>query len=103
MAAMTTTTPSPAGRSEGAILARLLGNGTARLTPFMARYVLRLGFNDQDKARMHELAERNQEDLISPAERDELLAYVKAGDLLGILQSKARRSLRSNTARRKSS
>jgi hypothetical protein len=38
---------------------------------------------------MHELALRNQEDGLSSFEKDELLAFGKAGDLLAILKSKA--------------
>jgi hypothetical protein len=33
---------------------------------------------------MHELAARNQEDTLSVAEKEELLAYSKAGTLLNI-------------------
>jgi hypothetical protein len=46
-----------------------------------------------EKARMHELAVRNQSDDLSPAERAELFSYEKAGTLLSILKSKARRVL----------
>jgi hypothetical protein len=100
---MAATATNPAGRSEVAILARVLGNGTARLSPALARHVLTLGFGDRDKARMHELAERNQDDRLTPDEREELLAYVNAGDLLGILKSKARRSLNLKAGKRGSS
>jgi hypothetical protein len=40
------------------------------------------------------LAVRNQHDDLSPAEKEELFAFGKAGDLLSILKSKARRTLR---------
>jgi hypothetical protein len=59
----------------------------------VARYILDLGFSDRDKARMHDLAVRNQEDALSPVESYELIAFGKAGDLLAILKSKARRKL----------
>jgi hypothetical protein len=81
------------GRTEVAILARVLGDEEGRLPPEIARYVLNLGFGDRDKARMHDLAVRNQEDALSPAEKEELFAYAKAGSLLSILKSKARRTL----------
>jgi hypothetical protein len=80
--------------SEVAILARVLGNGRDELPREMARYVLTLGFSERDRARMHELAVRNQEDALVPAEQDELRAYAKAGTVLSILKSKARRALR---------
>jgi hypothetical protein len=80
-------------QSEVAILARILGKQNGKLPATMARYVLSLGFNDQDKARMHDLAVRNQQDALAPGEKEEMLAYSKAGSLLGILKSKARRTL----------
>ena len=81
------------GETEVAILARVLGNEGGRLPPEQARYILDLGFNDRDKARMQDLAVRNQTDALSPAEKGELLAFGKAGDLLAILKFKARRAL----------
>jgi hypothetical protein len=69
----------------------------------MARYVLTLGFSDHDKARMHELAVRNQGDALSAAESEELFAYAKAGTLLSLLKSRARRALKRKPAKRKPS
>ena len=43
------------GASEVAILARVLGNEDGELPLTMARYILRLGFSEHDKARMHDL------------------------------------------------
>lgn len=88
---------------EVTILARLLGKDKESLPPRMARYLMDLGFSDRDKARMHELAERNQNDELSSAEKDELLAYAKAGTLLSILKSKARRALNDKPAKRTAS
>jgi hypothetical protein len=85
------TTPA---KRKFTILARVLGNGQGQLPPEMARYILTLGFSDDDKARMHDLAVRNQDDALSPAEKEELFAYAKAGTLLSILKSKARRAVR---------
>jgi hypothetical protein len=69
----------------------------------MARYVLNLGFSDRDKARMHDLAVRNQADALSPAEKEELFAYAKAGSLLSILKSRARRALKIKPGKRTTS
>jgi hypothetical protein len=66
----------------------------------MARHILDLGFSDRDKARMHDLVVRNQDDALSPTEKQELSAYGKAGDLLSVLKSKARRTLREKPKRR---
>jgi hypothetical protein len=78
--------------SEVTILARILGNQHGQLP--LSRYILKTDFTDEDKARMHDLATRNQDDDLSPHEKEELFAYAKAGTLLSILKSKARRALR---------
>src|SRR5580698_5728087 len=66
--------------SEAGILARLLSEGSGQKLPRgLARYILELGFSHEDKQRMHDLAIRNQIDSLSPEEREELLAYAKAG------------------------
>ena len=80
-------------QSEAAIFARILGNEGGGLSDDLARYILELGFSAGDEARMHDLAVRNQEDALSPAEREEMFAFGRAGDLLSILKSKARRTL----------
>jgi hypothetical protein len=77
-----------------AILGRLLGNGSERMSLALARHILRIAFSDEDEAHMSDLAVRNQEGKLSPKERDELIAYANAGCLLGILQSRARKSLK---------
>jgi hypothetical protein len=45
---------------------------------------------------MHDLAVRNQDDALSPVEKGELHAFGKAGSLLAILKSRARRSLKAS-------
>jgi hypothetical protein len=79
--------------SDVAILGRVLASDDGSLPPEVARYFLGLGFSAADKARMHELAEKNQEGKVSPAELEELDGYIRAGDVLAILQLKARRAL----------
>jgi hypothetical protein len=79
--------------NEVTILARILGNENGQLPQDLARYILTLGFSDRDKARMHDLAVRNQEDALTRAEKAEMHAFGKAGDLLSILKAKARRTL----------
>ncbi len=87
-------TADHSGPTEVAILARVLGSEDGVLPPEQARYFLTLGFSERDRARMHELAVRNQQDALSPAEKDELLAYDRAGTLLSLLKSRARQALR---------
>jgi hypothetical protein len=79
---------------EVTILARVLGNDEDELPADMARYLLTLAFSTRDKARMHDLAVRNQHDGLSPVEKKELTAYARTGTIVSILKSKARRVLK---------
>jgi hypothetical protein len=49
---------------------------------------------------MHDLAVRNQQGALSTTEKEELFAYAKAGTLLSILKSKARRALKAGPKKR---
>jgi hypothetical protein len=89
---MSTTTPC-GSENEVSILARFLGNGDGPLPEDLARYLLDLEISPRDKARMHDLAVRNQDDALTPAEKEEMHAYGKAATVLSILKSKARRTL----------
>jgi hypothetical protein len=79
--------------TEVAILARILGNEGDRLSIDFARYIVGHEISEQDKARMHEHAVRNQDDALTAAEKEEMVAFGKAATLLSILKSKARRML----------
>lgn len=79
--------------SEAAIFARLWETDRGRLSPALARHILKLRFSATDQTRMHELAVKNQEGKLSAAELAELDTYVRVGDLLALLQSKARQRL----------
>jgi hypothetical protein len=84
----------PDGRtSEIAIFGRLIQAQRGNLPPALARFLLTLGFDAADQARMEDLAARNQEGTLAADEREELFNYVKAGHLLALLHSKARKSL----------
>jgi hypothetical protein len=82
------------GDNEVTILARVFDDELGLLPCDLARSIVDLDFSDRDKARMHDLAVRNQADALSPSEKEELYAFAKAGTLLSILQSKARRTLK---------
>ncbi|HEV3385626.1 MAG TPA: hypothetical protein VG097_12485 [Gemmata sp.] len=90
---MSTTSSSNAGLSEAGILARLMSDGLEQVPSDISRYILEINFPKEDKARMHDLAVRNQSGALSAAEREELFAYAKAGTVLSILKVKARRIL----------
>lgn len=91
-----TQTPATSA-SEAAIFSRVFTDGPRSLTPELARHILTLEFSDDDKARMHELAVKNQEGCISPEELRDLDDYIKDADLVAILQSKARKFLRTKS------
>lgn len=82
------------------ILARILGKQEGSLSRTIAKHILACKFSDADKTKMHSLAVRNQNDESSESEKRELAAYSKAGTLLSILKSRARQTVRGNTAKR---
>jgi hypothetical protein len=91
---MKTTATGKARPSDIAIFGRLLENGKAAMSPALARYVLTLGFDEAEQARMRDLASRNQEGTLPAEGREELLSFVRAGHLLALLHSKARTALK---------
>ena len=93
------TTKRPELNSGAAAIFARLWEGERGLTVSVARHILKLTFRDSDKARIHELAQRNQKGELTRQELDELDDFIKAGDLLAILQSKARKFLKQATAR----
>lgn len=59
-----------------------------------ARSILRIQFTDEDKARMHELAQKAQDGRLTKIEQREIHLYARAGRLLDLMHSKARLSLK---------
>jgi hypothetical protein len=80
--------------SEVAIFGRLLNIDKNDISKDLARHLLTLGFEEEDQRRMADLAERNQQGKLSIDEQHELANYVKAGHLLALLHSKARKLLK---------
>jgi hypothetical protein len=93
MAAGIRTNASPPGENEVTILARILGNADGEFPTEVARDLVDLEVSDGDKARMHELAARNQSGELTAAEREEMIGYTRATTVLSILKSRARRAL----------
>jgi hypothetical protein len=77
---------------EAAILGRVI-RADDDLSPTAARALLKLSFPPADRDRMHELAVRNQDGSLTPAESRELDSYRRVGRLLDLLAARARRSL----------
>jgi hypothetical protein len=86
--------PATVPPNEAAILSKLFLRPRGGLTKHQARYLAGLGFSEEDKERMKELARKNREGCIPSAELNELDSYIKVGDLLAILQSQARKFLK---------
>ena len=80
------TTPT----AEAAIWARLIESQPRDLTPEAASYLLAIRFNEKDQARVRELADRSQEGTLSVDDAREFDSYLHIGNLLAVMQSKAR-------------
>lgn len=88
------------GISEAKLWERIVLPDRPDLPADLARYVLGLGFEEADHERMAELSRRANQGTLAEAERAELEEFVAVGHVLALLQSKARRSLRSVVAGR---
>ena len=82
--------------SETAILSRILEPDKPNLSSAAARAILEFDFSQPDKERMHQLSAKAQEGTLSRKEQVELDNFERVGHLLNIMQSKARRSLKSH-------
>ena len=81
--------------SEVAILNRVIDPDKPTFSPESARDILALDFTQDDKERMHQLSIKAQEGSLTPDEENAINNYERVGHLINILQSKARRSLKS--------
>ena len=79
--------------NEVEIWARVISPDQSDMPEPTATVVLGWTFNDEAKQRMEELASRNGQGTLSDSEREELEAYVNVGQVIAILQAKARLSL----------
>ena len=75
--------------SEAAILSRVIQGSKLTLSPEAARALLDLGFSEEDRKKMHELAAKNQQGNLSQEEEWELDSYVRIGRFLDLLSAKA--------------
>ena len=81
-------------KSEAAIFSRVVDRSMPDFSEETARLLLKLGFSEDDHALIDDLATRNQEGTLSAEEREELMNFVKVGNLLAVFQSKARKFLK---------
>jgi hypothetical protein len=80
--------------SEVAILSRVIRPDRSNLSAAVARAWLKLDFDPQDQGRMHELALKAQEGVLTANEQGALEAYRRVGRFLDLVHSKARLSLK---------
>lgn len=80
--------------SQGEILLRLIDPNRTGLSADAARSFLKLDFSEEDSRHMDELAEKARQGTLSTAEQAEIENYERVNNLLSILKSKARRSLK---------
>jgi hypothetical protein len=83
-----------------AVLDRILDPLARQLTPAAARALVKFRADAATQARIADLADRCNEGTLNRAERAEYDSYVRAIDLIAVLQSKARRALGKPAARR---
>jgi hypothetical protein len=83
-----------APNSEAGILTRLIQTREEPLPREIARCFLSLQFGDGDIARMNELSDIARLGQLSGADQTELDSYIHVSNLLAVMQSKARQSLR---------
>jgi hypothetical protein len=81
--------------SESAILSRVLEPDKPTFSAAAARAILDLDFSPEDKDRMQELSAKVQEGKLSRREQADLDNFERVGHLINLMQSKARRSLKS--------
>ena len=79
---------------DAGILARLIRADDTSLPPGAAKALLRIRFTEDDLARIHELAAKNQDDALTDAEKADLESYLRVSPFLDLMHAKARRSLK---------
>ena len=72
------------------VLDRMLDPVRDCLTPEVARRILAIRTDPVTQAKLDEYAEKNAEGTITPAELDEYDAIILAGNMISVLQAKAR-------------
>src|SRR5437868_8046647 len=84
--------------TDAAVLARVVGPALDGISPELARTILKMEFSKADRERIGNLSGRAQEGKLTKSERAELERYIRVGDFMTILKSKARQSVRSKGA-----
>ncbi len=86
--------------SEAAIWARLMQAQKDELTSQAAEFLLAIDFGESDQQRMLQLAERSEAGTLTAEEQIEFDGYLHVGNLLAVIQSKARLALKTKAKER---
>jgi hypothetical protein len=76
--------------TEAAIWARLMQAHKTELSVEAAEFLLTLDFEESDRRRMLQLAERSEAGTLTADEQVEFDGYLHVGNLLAVMRSKAR-------------
>ena len=88
---------STAETSSSTILSRAIAPSDASLHPAVANEFLKWGFTPQDRERMADLAAKARAGSLTDDEKIEAEEYEQVSSFLGIVKSKARRSLQNHS------
>ena len=80
--------------SEAAIWARLMQAQKDEPSSEAAEFLLTIKFDESDRRRVQELAERAEAGTLTAEEQSEFDGYLHIGNLLAVMQSKARLALK---------
>jgi len=84
--------------SASTILARVIASSDPMLHPAVANELLKWGFTPQDRERMSDLAAKARAGSLSEEEKMEVEEYEQVSSFLGLVKSKARRSLQNDSS-----
>lgn len=84
--------------SEAAIFSRVLEPDKPSLSADAALSILALDFAADDRDRMNVLSAKARAGTLTAEEDEELENFIRVGDLLAIMQSKARRSIQNGNS-----
>ena len=85
--------PATIENAESTILSRVIAPDAPTLPPAVASELLKWGFPEADKQRMAELAAKARQGTLTAEEQVETEGYERVSSFLGLVKSKARRSL----------
>jgi hypothetical protein len=83
--------------AESIILSRVISADASMMPESVARELLKWGFSETDRQRMSELALKARQGTLDSEENAEIEAYERVSSFLGLVKSKARRSLQTNS------